>query len=59
MTAAGTHRHQWTIVGFAFEDDRPLMQQRCVDCGQERAIPAWDRTWTPSADERPVQRRSS
>lgn len=40
------HRHRWSVEDFAFHDGRPVMRQRC-DCGERRAVPAWDRTWTP------------
>jgi len=40
------HRHAWSVVGFFVHDDRPKMRQRCA-CGQERSVPAWDRSWTP------------
>ena len=40
------HRHTWTAVDFFVDEDRPKMQQRCA-CGAERAVPAWDRSWTP------------
>jgi hypothetical protein len=43
-----THRHAWSVVDFFVEDDRPMMRQRCP-CGAERAVPAWDRSWTPPA----------
>jgi predicted DsbA family dithiol-disulfide isomerase len=40
------HRHRWSAKDFAFLDGRPVMLQRC-DCGARRAVPAWDRSWTP------------
>ena len=40
------HRHRWSVEDFAFLDGRPVMRQRC-DCGARRAVPAWDRSWTP------------
>jgi hypothetical protein len=40
------HRHAWTVVDFFVVDDRPMVSQRC-GCGTTRAIPAWDRSWTP------------
>ena len=40
------HRHQWSVVDFRLEDDRPIMRQACV-CGATRSVPAWDRSWTP------------
>jgi predicted DsbA family dithiol-disulfide isomerase len=45
------HSHSWAVVDFGLVDDRPMMQQRC-DCGAERTIPAWDRTWQPRASWR-------
>ena len=42
------HRHQWSVAAFRLDDGRPLMVQRC-DCGAERSVPAWDRSWTPPA----------
>ncbi len=40
------HKHHWSMVDFGVVDDRPMMRQRC-DCGAERTIRAWDRTWQP------------
>ena len=40
------HAHRWSVVDFGLVDDRPMMRQHC-DCGAERTIPAWDRTWQP------------
>ena len=42
------HRHQWSVVDFYLDADRPMMQQACA-CGAERAIRAWDRFWEPQA----------
>lgn len=40
------HTHRWAAVDFGLVDDRSMVRQRC-DCGAERTIPAWDRTWQP------------
>lgn len=42
------HRHQWSVVDFYVERDRPMMRQACA-CGATRAIRAWDRFWDPAA----------
>jgi hypothetical protein len=44
---ASEHRHQWSVVDFYVEDDRPMMRQSCA-CGATRSIRAWDRTWDPT-----------
>ena len=41
------HRHQWSVVDFYVEEDRPMMRQACA-CGAARAIRAWDRFWDPN-----------
>jgi predicted DsbA family dithiol-disulfide isomerase len=41
------HTHHWSVVDFGLIDERPIMRQRCDDCGAARTIPAWDRTWQP------------
>jgi len=48
------HRHAWSSLDFFVADDRPMIRQHC-GCGSERAVPAWDRSWTPAGEaaERP------
>jgi hypothetical protein len=53
-TPDGAHRHRWAVVDFFVDGDRPMMRQACT-CGLERAIPAWDRSWSPPAPGRPDQ----
>ncbi len=48
MAVPAFHHHRWSVAGFRFVDGRPVMLQRC-GCGAERAVPAWDRSWTPPA----------
>jgi predicted DsbA family dithiol-disulfide isomerase len=48
------HIHQWAVIDFGLVDDRPMMHQRC-DCGAERTIPAWDRSWQPQPSWRLAQ----
>jgi predicted DsbA family dithiol-disulfide isomerase len=48
VAQASAHRHQWSVAAFRLVEDRPTMLQRCA-CGAERAMPAWDRSWTPPA----------
>jgi hypothetical protein len=43
----GPLAHRWSVVGFELVDERPMVRRRCLDCGNERTIPAWNRTWTP------------
>jgi predicted DsbA family dithiol-disulfide isomerase len=41
------HRHSWAVLGFAFVDGRPTMQESCT-CGAKRDVAAWDRSWRPT-----------
>jgi hypothetical protein len=50
------HRHQWSVVDFYVERDRPMMRQACA-CGVERSIHAWDRFWDPQASPSQTRRR--
>jgi hypothetical protein len=43
---AEAHRHRWSVIDFFVERDRPMLRQSCA-CGATRAIPAWDRSWSP------------
>ncbi len=40
------HRHHWSVDRFALDGVRPIVHQRCA-CGARRAVPGWDRSWTP------------
>jgi len=44
------HRHQWSVVDFYVEHDRPMMRQACA-CGATREIRALDRSWDPAPRE--------
>jgi hypothetical protein len=46
MEVADAHRHRWSVVDFFVDHDRPMLRQSCA-CGATRAIPAWDRSWSP------------
>ncbi len=52
------HRHQWAVVDFYVEEDRPKMRQACI-CGAARAIRAWDRFWDPHATREALQPTSA
>jgi hypothetical protein len=47
---SGDHRHRWRGVEFLFRDDHPYFRLAC-SCGATREIRAWERYWTPTADE--------
>jgi hypothetical protein len=49
------HRHQWSVVDFYVERDRPMIRQACA-CGAIRAIRAWDRPWSPTVTTDPKRR---
>jgi hypothetical protein len=46
------HRHRWVGVDFYLDADRPMMLQSC-ECGAERRLRAFNRTWSP---DQPVER---
>ena len=51
-TAAGpAHRHAWGRMAFELVDDRPMVRETCETCGLVRRYRAWERYWTPGADE--------
>src|SRR3990170_553805 len=41
------HRHTWAVLGFSITDGRPMMQESC-ECGAQRTVAAWDRSWHPT-----------
>jgi hypothetical protein len=46
MAVDERHRHAWRTIDFLVRDGRPMIAQACA-CGATRAIPAWDRSWSP------------